>query len=563
MHLRWILEADTEPDQTRRMAAELSIPPSLALVLRRRGCEDTRSARRFLSPRLRALSDPFLIPQMELAVERILEAFGHGEKIVLHGDYDVDGISSLALLYNVFSAYGYAPSCFLPSRMDEGYGLTPEGLLRCMDSHRPHLLIAVDCGTNSFREIAWLAENGVDVIVLDHHEPKAQLPECAALVNPKLGSEFHYLCSAGLAFKLAHALLKASPIDGFDLRNQLDLVALGTLADLVPLRDENRILARSGLERMPQTKSVGLKALQEIAAVEGVPRASDVGFRIGPRLNAAGRLGTAEQALHLLLTTDANEARHLALSLDAKNRERQLVEQRTLADAEAQVAATHQEAASVIVVGGDGWHPGVVGIVAARLCRKHCRPAIVVGFDESGYGRGSGRSIAGFSLVEALAHCTPLLVRHGGHAMAAGLSVNRENFDAFREMLHAEAARQLSDKVLEPCLTLDAEMELTETRAAGFTGAHDALGPFGTGNQQPVFLARGVQPESEPRWLKDRHLSLRIRQGTERRNAIYFGAPPGAIPEAPWDMAFRIEPDDYLERGGVAIHVQGLRPAAR
>ncbi len=555
---RWQIESDPFPLITQDMSRRLGLPPALAFILRTRGFSNVEDARRFLAPRLRELSDPFLLPAMQSAVERILEAFAHDETIVLYGDYDVDGISSLALLHSVFSAYGHPPACFLPYRMDEGYGLTSDGLGRCVETHRPHLLIAVDCGTNSVSEIAWLASRGIDAIVLDHHEPKASLPRCAALVNPKLGDGFHYLCSAGLAFKLAHALLKAQPLDDFDLRQRLDFVALGTLADLVPLLEENRIFASKGLAMMQRTESVGLRVLLEIASIEGAPSSDDVGFRIGPRLNAAGRLGTAEQALHLLLTTDGQEARRIALGLDAQNRERQLIEQRTLHEAERQIEESGQLEGAAIVVGGPGWHPGVVGIVASRLSRKYARPTVVVGFDEKGQGKGSGRSIEGFSLVKALSHCSSRLQRHGGHAMAAGLSLALTEFEAFSREFRELAASELDDESLIPRLRIDAELALGETQDPAMAEAHARLGPFGAGNQQPVFVCSGVIPENEPRWLKDKHLGLTLRDGRVKQRAIYFGAPREELPNPPWDVAFKIEPDDYGERG-VALHVQGIR----
>ncbi len=555
---RWEIACDSSPRLTKDLAIRLGLPQPLAFILRTRGLTNVEAARRFLAPRLRELSDPFLIPAMQSAVERILEAFAHDEKIVLYGDYDVDGISSLALLHNVFSAYNHPPACFLPFRMDEGYGLTSDGLARCVEAHRPHLLIAVDCGTNSVNEIDWLSLRGIDTIVLDHHEPKGDLPRCVALANPKLGEGFHYLCSAGLAFKLAHALLKACPIKAFDLRQRLDFVALGTLADLVPLLEENRILAKSGLARMQQTTSVGLRVLQEIASIEGSPSSADVGFRLGPRLNAAGRLGTAEQALHLLLTADWNEARRLALALDAQNRERQRIEQQTLLEAERQVEVSGQQEGVAIVVGALGWHPGVVGIVAARLCRKYSRPAIVVGFDENGQGKGSGRSIEGFSLVDALSRCSSHLQRHGGHAMAAGLALAHEQFEAFRSEFTEVAASTLDRDSLIPRLRIDAELTLAEAQNPAMPKAYASLSPFGAGHPQPVFILSDVTPQDEPRWLKDKHLTVTLRQGNLKQRAIYFAAPREDLPPPPWDVALKIETEEYCENG-VALHIQGIR----
>src|SRR5437588_4831944 len=276
---------------------------------------------------------------MEAAVTRIFAALDRGERIVLFGDYDVDGVTSLALLAEILSAYRIAPDLFLPLRMEEGYGLSRESVERCIEQFHPQLLIALDCGTSSTAEIADLSKRGVNVIVLDHHEPKSALPECVAIVNPKIdpASPFHYLCSVGIVFKLCHALLKTRPID-FDLKARLDLVALGTVADIVPLRDENRTLVQRGAIEIARTNRVGLKKLIEVSGVKPPIFTEDIGYRLGPRLNAAGRLSTAEKSLRLLLTHDENEARELAGFLDKQNRERQDVEKQIFGTAEAKIA---------------------------------------------------------------------------------------------------------------------------------------------------------------------------------------------------------------------------------
>ncbi|MBO0695502.1 MAG: DHH family phosphoesterase, partial [Verrucomicrobia bacterium] len=288
-------------------------------------CADEVNA--FLRPRLNSLSDPFFLPQMQAAVARILAALERRERIVLFGDYDVDGVTSLALLAEMLRAYGGAPELFLPLRMEEGYGLSPESVDRCLGQYRPQLLIAMDCGTSSAKEIADLRKRGVDVIVLDHHEPKSTLPDCIAIVNPKTtDSGFEYLCSVGIVFKLCHALLKTRPLPGFDLKSRLDLVALGTVADIVPLHGENRVLVQRGAIEIAKTSRIGLRKLIQVAGVRTPILPEDIGYRLGPRLNAAGRLTTAEKSLCLLLTHDEGEATMLATELDRENRERQEVE---------------------------------------------------------------------------------------------------------------------------------------------------------------------------------------------------------------------------------------------
>ena len=397
------------------------------------------------------------------------------------------------------------------------------------------------------------------MIVLDHHECKSSLPQCVALVNPKLGDDYGYLCSVGIVFKLCHALLKLRPVKDCDLRDYLDLVALGTVADLVPLVGENRILVKRGLEQIAQTRWVGLRALMEVAGVKPPLRPSDVGFRLGPRLNAAGRLGTAQDALDLLLTEDAGRARSLAAGLDAQNRDRQAVEMKTLNEAEAQLDFDPNKDAA-IVVGQSGWHPGVLGIVASRISKMHHRPTLVIGFDESGTGKGSGRSIEGFSLVKALTECGGMLEKFGGHEMAAGLTIDQKRFQKFRRAFLDCARSLLSDEDLQPRLRLDCEVVFEDLNLA-LLDEHELLQPFGMGNWQPLFLARSVAPACEPRVLKEKHLLFTLRQDGGERSAIFFGGAAGKLPRPPWDIAFKIERNEFRETVSLQMQIQHLRSA--
>ncbi len=501
---------------------------------------------------------------MQSAVERILRAIDTSERIVLFGDYDVDGVTSLALLAELLQSYGANPALFLPMRMEEGYGLSRESLERYCHLHSPQLLVAVDCGTSSVAEIAELRARGVDVIVIDHHEPKTTLPDCVALVNPKLGDGrvFTYLCSVGLVFKVCHAMLKTRPAAGFDLKQHLDLVALGTVADIVPLQEENRALVREGARQIAQTKRVGLRKLMQVAGVKSPISTEDIGFRLGPRLNAAGRLETAESALRLLLTRDETEATQLAEQLDSQNRTRQAVEKKILAEVEEQIAKHFDPARdAAIVAGARDWHPGVLGIVASRVARKYHRPTFVIGFDDKGAGKGSGRSIEGFSLVSALAECAPHLEKFGGHEMAAGLAMAEVNFPGFREKFLEVARARLTEEQLQPKLRLDHEIGFAELNFK-FLHWHEMLQPFGSGNAQPVFIAREVEPAVEPRLLKERHFAFRLRQrqGAVQR-AIFFDGADAPLPPAPWDVAFQIKPEEYDGTIRLQLYVKALRAA--
>lgn len=547
------------------IAADLNLAPFLGHLLARRGITSPDAARDFLWPKLAQLSDPFELPNMRAATDRILRALDRQEQIVLYGDYDVDGVTSLALLAGLLTAYGAQPACFLPKRIEEGYGLSADGVARCVESLHPDLLIAVDCGTASAREIGELQAAGVDVVVFDHHEAQAELPKCAAVVNPKLGNRQHYLCSAGLVFKACHALLKTRPCRGFDLREHLDLVALGTVADLVPLVGENRLFVQRGMRELGRTKRPGVRALMEVAGVRAPVRSTDIGFRLGPRLNAAGRLDSALAALELLQTSDDNRARELAETLDRHNRDRQAVEQRTLLEAQAQLTELGDdwcEKTAAIVVGAAGWHPGVLGIVASRLMRRHHRPTLVVGFDETGIGKGSGRSIEGLSLVGALTSCAQWLDKFGGHEMAAGLTLQQTAFADFKNGFYAVAAGLLTAAHLQPRLRIDAEAPLSDLTARFFE-SHELLQPCGMGNPQPTFIARKVTPAGEPRVLKEKHLRLMLRQpGGGGMPAIYFNGAGVTLPRPPWDVAFQIEPNEYQGETTLQLQVQAIRSAA-
>ncbi|HEY3900484.1 MAG TPA: single-stranded-DNA-specific exonuclease RecJ [Chthoniobacter sp.] len=559
--IRWVFPETVDDVVVGKLSRDLGVPRFAAELLVRRGFGTAAEAELFLAPRLKALGDPFLLPNMAAAVERILAAVDRGERVVLYGDYDVDGVTSLALLTRLLRAFGVKPACFLPSRADEGYGLSPDGVARCVKEHAPQLIIAVDCGTASVAEIASLQGQGIDVIVLDHHECKDALPDCVALVNPKLGQDYHYLCSVGIVFKLAHAVLKRRPVDGFDLRDHLDLVALGCVADLVPLRGENRILVRRGLAQLADSRWVGVRMLVEVSGLKLPFSPGDIGFGLGPRLNAAGRLGTAQDALELLLTEDAGRARALAVSLDAQNRERRAVEETVFKDAEAQLTEWFDVVRhAAIVVGAPGWHPGVVGIVASRLQKRYHRPTFVVGFDEAGLGKGSGRSIAGLSLVAALARCAGHLEKHGGHEMAAGLTMRETHFADFRQSFCACAREMLTDEQLQPRIRLDAELALSEIDLA-LLDQHEALQPFGMGNPQPLFAARGVTLAAEPRVMKEKHLSLLLRQGRREYRAVWFNAASETMPRPPWDVAFQIERNEWQGTVSPQIHIKAVRHA--
>lgn len=583
MKFRWSV-APSQPLLAGQLADGLNLSPLLAQCLLNRGLSDPASIGGFLQPRLKQLADPFLLPNMNAAVERLLLAHRRNEPLVLFGDYDVDGVTSTALLLEVLRSLGWSVQHYLPHRLEEGYGLGREAVENCHRKFPVTLLVAVDCGSTAVDSIAWLGQQGVDVVVLDHHQVSHPAPAAAALVNPLLGvgvrkaapSEggapdprtFTELCSVGLAFKLAHALVKRGREIGlpgaadFDLRPLLDLVALGAIADLVPLTGENRLLVAAGLERLNRTQRPGLVALKTVSQSPEPLGAYEVGFQLAPRLNAAGRLQTAEDALRLLLARDDAEAMPLARTLDSQNRERQKIERNIAKEVIGAVRARfNPEKDFVIVEGQLLWHIGVVGIVASRVLQQFYRPTIIVGGEGSAW-RGSGRSIAGFDLAAALRECGDLLVRHGGHAMAAGLTIPAANLQAFRSRLNELARRALKPDQLQAPLRLDAEVGLDEMTLPCL-GQLGQLKPVGQGNPPVQFFACNLAHQRPLQRLgaEKQHVKMWLTDGATTHEALWWGAGDQPLPIGKFDLAFAPQINQYNGRRTVQLKVLDWRKA--
>ena len=548
------------------LARALALPELTAACLVNRGLASPERAAAFLEPRLKTLEDPFQLPDMDRAVDRLLRARSTGERVVVFGDYDVDGVTSTALLTEVLTTLGWTVAQYLPHRRDEGYGLSQAAVENCLSRFPGTFLLAVDCGSTAVSQIDWLGARGVDVVVLDHHQVSDPLPAAVALVNPQRKPGAEPYCSAGLAFKLAHALVKAGRQQGlpgfetYNLKPLLDLVALGTVADLVPLMGENRILVQAGLERIGVTPRPGLVALKEVARTRNPVRVHEVAFQLGPRLNAAGRLETAEDALRLLLSPGIEEARRLADSLDRSNRERQEVEKRIAAEAVARVRERFDPERDRVIVEGDaGWHIGVVGIVASRVLREFHRPTLVLGGDGELW-RGSGRSVAGFDLAAALRDCSDLLEKHGGHAMAAGLSLSPAKVDALRERLNALARERLSAEDLVPEVRLDAALPLGSVDLA-VVAALRRLEPFGMGNPPVQLAVCGVRHARAPQRLKDQHWKFWLTDGCPPVETVWWGAGDREVPQGVFDVAVAPEESEYLGRRNLQLRLLDWRPA--
>ncbi len=561
MKYRWSL-TPAQPAPASQLAEALKISPLLAQCLLNRGLCDPAIAAGFLEPRLKQLADPFLIPNMAAAVERLLRARERKEKLVIFGDYDVDGVTSTALLLEVLRGLGWSAQFYLPHRMDEGYGLSQDAVENCLKKIPASLLLAVDCGSTAVGSVKWLREQGVDVIVLDHHQVSTPAPEAAALVNPQLGDRFGELCSVGLAFKLAHALVKRARETGvpgsedFDIRPLLDLVALGTIADVVPLTGENRLLVSAGLERLNATERPGLLALKKVAQCPALLTTHEIGYQLAPRLNAAGRLETAEESLRLLLSSDPAEAAAIAQNLDTHNRERQNIERAIAEEAIRAVQARFDPQRDYVIVEGQAnWHIGVVGIVASRVLQQFSRPTIILG-GNGGDWRGSGRSIADFDLAAALRQCTDLLVRHGGHAMAAGLTLMPANVDAFRVRLNDLARQTLQPEQFQPLLRLDAEVRLADLSLESLA-ALDRLRPTGQGNPTIQFCARSVslQRPAQRMGAEKQHVKMWVTDGRATHEAVWWSAKDAALPSGSFDLAFAPQINAYNGRRIVQLKI--------
>jgi single-stranded-DNA-specific exonuclease len=574
MKFRWS-PAPSQPLLAGQLASRLEISPLLAQCLLNRGFSEISAIENFLEPRLKNLADPFLLPNMAAAVERLLRAREQNESLVIFGDYDVDGVTSTALLVEVLRALGWKVDFYLPNRMDEGYGLSADGVENCLKKFPTTLLLAVDCGSTAVETIQKLRARGVDVIVLDHHQVSNPAPNAVALVNPQLSTlnsqpstAFTELCSAGLAFKLAHALIKRGreihlpSATEFDLKPLFDLVALGTIADLVPLIGENRILVSAGLRQLDETKRAGILALKKVAQTPEKIGVYDVGFQFAPRLNAAGRLETAEESLHLLLAENLEQAMPIAQNLDLRNRERQKIEKSIVKEVVGLVRSKFDTQKDFVIVEGRLlWHIGVVGIVASRVLSEFYRPTIIIG-GEGGEWRGSGRSIAGFDLAAALRKCDDLLLRHGGHAMAAGLSIAPDKIDLLRQRLNELARRSLKPEDLQPTLRLDAEVRLDEINFESLAEL-EKLKPTGQGNPGVQFCSRNLSHAKPLQRMgaNKQHVKLWVKAGAATHEAVWWNGGDKSLPVAKFDLAFAPSVNEFNGRRTVQLKVLDWQPA--
>lgn len=529
-------------DEVKDLSRRAGLSTIMAELVLRREIRSVEEAERFLHPKLSELGDPFSLCQLRPSAERLRQAIAAREEIVVLGDYDVDGVTSTALLVSVLRRFGLNPRFVVPRRSEDGYGLSRSAIDRALEQGIPALFIALDCGTNSHDEVAYLRGKGVEVIIIDHHRSREGLPakDCL-LINPHAhdqpGDEaWRNLCTVGLVFKLMHGLIKLLRSENhpvafrIKLRDYLDLVAMGTVADLVPLREENRVLAKHGLRILQHTSRVGLKALMSIAGVKPEQEILpvDVSFRLGPRINASGRLADAAISVELILSEDTRFCQDTALQLDSFNRERQDIERQITEDAERIIEAEYKSDPGIVLY-ADSWHPGVVGIVAGRVTRKYNRPCIVLG-NEGEQAKGSGRSVDGLNLVEVLGTCCEHLSSWGGHPMAVGVAIPKEHIEEFRRRFGEAVRTATGGGIADQELNISAWL-LPEQIRDRLMEELDGLHPFGQGNPEPVFGVRGVILRQAPEIFKEQHFRFSFEDGRGRR-----------LHGVAWKLAHRLPP---------------------
>ncbi len=550
------------------LSKSLALSSVVAGVLAGRGISSNDEGRAFLYPSLSSMPDPFLLKGMKSAVARLCTARSSGEKVCIYGDYDVDGITGTALLVSFLRRTGFDCSYFIPNRFDDGYGLNQESLKRVIETGVT-LIVSVDCGITSVAEADFCRQHGTDLIITDHHSPKEAIPDACAVVNPLqpgCAYPFKLLAGAGVAFNLMVALRSSLRQEGAfadssepDLREWLDLVALGTIADVVPLIGQNRVYAYNGLKLLGNGNRTGIAALKRVAGVKDPVTCGQVGFRLAPRLNAAGRMECAVPGVELLLGSDPQQSAMIAEELDAANAERQAVERSMLEEAIAMVEGDGTyPARRSIVLASASWHQGVVGIVASRIVERYHRPTILIALDEDGNGKGSGRSIPGFHLLNALNSCSENLVRYGGHQYAAGIGLTADKLQAFSAAFESAAVLLLGDKELVPTLDVDAVLFPDDVNP-DLIEELKRMEPFGAGNPEPTFMMRGLKAVDR-RVVGDGHLKLRLSAKGFVFNAIAFRQ-ADCLTDGLIDVAFFPELNVWNNSTSIQLRIKDIRPA--
>ena len=563
--MRWKIKQPSE-DHVASLKKEFNTSEIIAKVLANRGIESLKSSHNFFNPSNDQLHDPFMMKNMDIAVDRISKNIQNQKPILIFGDYDVDGTTGASLLYLGLKDLNAIVEYYIPHREKEGYGLSSGGI-DYAQSVGADLLITCDCGINAFQPVDYANEHGVDIIITDHHIPDKKMPNAYAVLNPKQkGCEYPFkgLCGCGVAFKLISALSEKSGIGQNVGLNYLDLVALATSADMVPILDENRVLVHGGLDQLEESKSPGIHQLLVQTGLVG--ESLNVGklvFGLAPKINAAGRMGDANRTVELLTTSDKTRAEELASILVRENKRRQLIQEDIVNDA---IRLVHSqidlENNKVVIIGAKGWHPGVVGIVASRIKDEFSRPAIVIAFDKEGIGKGSARSIPNLDLYEALSYAAKFLEGYGGHPMAAGLTVREDKFENFKSLFLRNVNKILTNDDLIPAISIDGEMALTDINSR-FMRFLEKLGPFGPGNMRPKFVSRNLSISGQPRLMGNgEHIRFIVSQNGRNYPAVGFKLSShyeDLIRGVPVDIAYVVEVNQWQGQSNIQLNVRDIQ----
>ena len=539
----------------------------IARVLANRNILNPNLARPFFTPNLDMLHNPYLMQDMDKAVERVLTNINSGKPIMVFGDYDVDGTTGAASLYLAFQKFGADVTYYIPDREKEGYGLSYHGIEVAKDIGID-LIITCDCGINAFVQVDFANEQNIDIIITDHHTTDTELPKAHAILNPKREDceyPFKGLCGGGVAFKLITAIGNELNIPLTDYEEIIPLITLGTAADVVPIKDENRVIVHHGLNILENLEKPGLKTLLELAGLKGHISVGQLVFSIAPRINAAGRIGDANRAVELLVTDDQDKARLLAKELDNENKRRQIIQQAVVDEALLKVnAEADLKNENALVLANAGWHPGVVGIVASKIKEEFNRPTIIIAL-ENGSGKGSARSVAGFDLYEALTACKTHLDGYGGHPMAAGLTLSNQKLEDFKKAFINFANERLTEENLQATLTLDSEIALQDITPR-FMEFLDKLSPYGPGNMRPKFAIRNAEIAGAPKVIgkTGEHIRFKIRQGLKSCPAVGFGLSNKyemLITGQPVDIACVVETNEWQGNTSIQMNVRDIKRA--
>lgn len=566
MELCWQVLNNHDSQTIRHYAGQLNSSPALARILLNRGVESIEAARRFLKPSLQNLHDPFLMSGMTEAVNRISRAVADEEKILIYGDYDVDGTTATSMLMLFFRQLGQPTEFYIPDRLLEGYGVSQKGIYFAKESDCA-LIITVDCGITAIDEANLAKQLGLDLIVCDHHQPGPELPDAHAVLNPKKAGcpyPFKELAGVGVAFKLIQAIQRHRGLEESCSLRFLELAAIGSSADIVPLTDENRVIVKHGLERLQETENLGLKALMETTGLaDSEIGTGQVVFVLAPRINAVGRLGDAGRAVRLLTTGNEQQAKNIASILESENKQRKTIDETTFSQA-CEILENEFEPGKecVLVLSGDDWHPGVIGIVASRIVEKYYRPTIMLAATDNGEHRGSARSIPGFNIYEALKECEDLMVNFGGHKYAAGLTIERGKIPMLRARLNQVAEKKMTEEMLRPKLWIDSEIRFQEINRQ-FIQLINRMMPFGPQNMRPIFFSKELQVVGTPTIVGKNHLKLKVRQDSAVMNAIGFDLGDKlyrvSSGEQHVEMVYTIDENEYQGRKTIQLRIKDLR----